>query len=78
MTGSDVFLIDIVSVSPFKSIGCGLNVYIVNALGAGNGRLKHDQRDQKVHWEVISVYREKRKGRNCLGTKTEGEIRSLI
>lgn len=63
--------------SPFKSIGCSLNVYIVNAPGAGNGRLKHDQHDQKVHWEVISVCNEKGKGRNSLGTKTEGEIGSL-
>jgi len=48
--GSSVFLIDIMSVSPFKGIGCVLNVYIVNAPGAGNGRLKHDQCDQKVCW----------------------------
>lgn len=46
---SSVFLLDIVSASPFKGIGRALNVCIVNAPGAGNGRLKHDQRDQKVH-----------------------------
>lgn len=78
MMGSGVFLIDIMLVSPFKSTGCSLNVYIANAPGAGNGRLKHDQRDQKVHWEVISVCSEEGKGRNRLGTKTEGEIRSFI
>lgn len=44
-----VFLLDTVSASPFKGIGRGVNVYIVNAPKAGSGRLKHDQRDQKVY-----------------------------
>lgn len=48
--GSSVFLIDIMSVSPFKGISCVLNVYIFNAPRAGNGRLQHDQCDQKVRW----------------------------
>lgn len=48
--GSSVFLIDIVSASPFKGIGRVLTVYIVSAPGAGDGRLKHDQGDQKVRW----------------------------
>lgn len=48
--GSRVFLIDIVSVSPFKGISHVLNVYIVSAPRAGNGRSKHDQCDQEVCW----------------------------
>lgn len=76
MMGSSVFLIDIVSVSPFKGIGRRWSVYIVNALGAGSGRLKHDQHDQKVRWEVISVCSREAKGINSLGAKTEGETGS--
>lgn len=75
--GSSVFLIDIVSVSPFKGIGRVLSVYIVNAPGAGNGRLKHDRCDQKVRWLVISVCSGKGKERSSLGAKTEGETGSL-